>query len=179
MVYCGIVYDFEDGDTLESFCVSLSVWTNTQRIQAPDSDSVTLQIYSALDLHIIRVASLKGNTKASRHSVYHKSESSTECMHARHSRQGKRENECRSWKRSEIHSRIRGEIRLFSGSCARVPSRWSSRSRYKTSYQGLLPYIVFDCEYHSVNLSNHPFTHVLSHLYCKTLSKQIVLLRWM
>ena len=69
---------------------------------------------------------------------------STECMHARHSRQGKRENGYRSWKRREIHSRIRGEVRLFSGRSSGMSSCRSSRSGDKTSYQDLLPYIVFD-----------------------------------
>ena len=35
---------------------------------------VHLQIYSTLDLHIIRVSRLKVNTNVFRHSVYHKSE---------------------------------------------------------------------------------------------------------
>ena len=39
----------------------------------------------------------------------------------------------------------------------------------KTSYQDLLPYIVFSCEYHSANLSNHSFTHVVTHSYRKIL----------
>ena len=104
-------------------------------------------------------------------------DASTECMQARHIEERKRENGCRSRKRSEIHSRIRGEVRLCSGRSSRMPSRRSSRSRDKTSYQDLLPYIVFDCEYHSTNESLKSLLHSCSFpfiLQKKTLSKQIV-----